>query len=191
MTQNLFIGTQVRLSAPEPERDAPIMARWSRDPEFVRLLSSGIARPWTVGAVKKELEASLGGDEPKPGHFPFLIWTLPAADQPARMVGMVDLTLDHWSHRDAWIGIGIGERADWGQGYGSDAMRLILRYGFAELNLHRLSLTVFEYNARAIHTYRKLGFVEEGRQRQRLLRDGQRWDMLVMGLLRTEWRSSH
>src|SRR3712207_3466272 len=140
MTRNLFIGTKVRLSAPEPERDAPIMARWSRDPEFVRLLSSGIARPWTVGAIKKELEESLGGDEPKPGLFPFLIWTLPAEEQPARLVGLVDLSLDHWSHRDAWLGIGIGERADWSKGYGSDAMRLILRYGFAELNLHRISL---------------------------------------------------
>jgi RimJ/RimL family protein N-acetyltransferase len=61
-------------------------------------------------------------------------------------------------------------------------MRLVLRYAFDELNLHRVSLTVFEYNERALRTYRKLGFVEEGRQRARLLRFGKRWDMVVMGI---------
>ena len=113
---------------------------------------------------------------------------LNAEDQPGRLIGMVDLFIDHWSHRDAWIGIGIGARADWGQGYGSDAMRLILRYAFAELNLDRVTLSVFEYNERAIHTYRKLGFREEGRQRQRLNRYGRWWDMLIMGLPREAWQ---
>lgn len=189
MTPNLFLGQKVRLAAPDPEKDAGPMAVWSRDAEFLRLLSTGIARPWTSGAVKKELEESLGGDEPKSRVFPFLIRTLEAEGQPGRLVGLVDLELEHWPHRDAYIGLGIGERADWGKGYGSDAMRLILRYAFDELNLYRVTLSVFEYNARAIHLYRKLGFKEEGRQRERLRRDGRRWDMLVMGLLRTEWES--
>ena len=186
MSKNSFLGQRVRLSAPDPELHAPVIAGWSRDPEFVTLLSSGIARPWTVGAIKKELEDSLGGDEPKPNHFPFVIHTLPTDDQPARLVGIVDLSVDHWSHRDAWLGIGIGERADWGQGYGSEAMRLVLRYAFDELNLHRVSLTVFAYNERALRTYRRLGFVEEGRQRERLLRFGRRWDMVFMGIFNGE-----
>ena len=187
MSANYFLGQLVRLSAPDAEKDAPAIAHWSREAEFVELLSSGIARPWSVAAIKKEIGESLGGDEPKPGAFPFHIHTLAAEGQPARLVGIVDLVLEQWPHRDAWIGIGIGERADWGQGYGSDAMRLILRYAFDELNLHRVTLSVFEYNERAIHTYRKLGFVEEGRHRQRLRRFGRLWDMLIMGLLSTEW----
>ena len=188
MTTNLFLGSRVRLSAVDPEKDAPAIAAWSRDPEYVQLLSSGIARPLTVAAVKKEMEESLGGDEPKPGAFPFLIRALDAEGQPGRLIGTVDLSIDHWSHRDAWMGISIGARADWGQGYGSDAMRLILRYAFDELNLYRVTLSVFEYNACAIHTYRKLGFREEGRQRQRLNRYGRWWDMLIMGLRRAEWQ---
>ncbi len=190
MPTNLFTGQTIRLTAADPEKDPPLVAAWSRDPEFVRLLSSGIARPWTAAAVKKEIEESLDEDgEPKPDVFAFLIRALEADGQPGRLIGLVDLIVDHWSHRNAWLGIGIGERADWGQGYGSDAMRLILRYAFDELNLHRVTLTVFEYNERAIHTYRKLGFQEEGRQRQRLQRDGRWWDMLFMGLLRKEWKS--
>ena len=200
MNQNFFIGQKVRLAAPDPDKDAALVARWSRDPEFVQLLSSGIARPLTAAAIKKEIEESVGGNtlhdaasagQPRPGAFPFHIRTLEAEGQPGRLVGFVDLSIDpwHWPHRDAWLGIAIGERADWGQGYGSDAMRLILRYAFDELNLYRVSLTVFEYNERAIHTYRKLGFRDEGRQRQRLQRYGRWWDMLFMGLLRDEWKS--
>lgn len=188
MSTNLFIGQKLRLTAPDVDKDPALIAAWSRDPEFVQMLSSGIARPWTTAAVKKELNESLGEDEPKPKLFSFLLRTLEAEGQPGRLIGLVDLSIEHWPHRDAWLGLGIGDRADWGQGYGSDAMRLILRYAFDELNLRRVTLTVFEYNERAIATYRKLGFQEEGRQRERLNRYGRRWDMLFMGMLRAERR---
>jgi len=56
-----------------------------------------------------------------------------------------------------------------------------------ELNLHRVSLDVFEYNPRAIRSYEKVGFKHEGRVRQALNRDGRRWDILYMGILREEW----
>ncbi len=190
MNPNLFLGPRVRLTAPDPEKDGALMAVWARDAEFLRLLSTSIARPWTPSAVKKELEENLGEDEPKPGLFPFLIRTVETEGQPSRLVGLVDLVVNAWPHRDAFLGIGIGERADWGQGYGGEAMRLILRYAFDELNLRRVTLTVFEYNERAIHLYHKLGFKDEGRQRQRLRRDGRLWDVLFMGLLREEWKNS-
>jgi len=67
-------------------------------------------------------------------------------------------------------------------------MRILLRYAFEELNLHRLSLSVFEYNSRAIRSYEKAGFVIEGRARQFLNRDGLRYDMIFMGILRDEWK---
>ena len=191
MSTNLFIGQKIRLSAPDIDKDPALIAAWSRDPDFVQMLSSGIARPWTTVAAKKEMAENLGENEPKPNLFSFLLRTLEPAGQASRLIGLADLSLEHWSQRDAFIGIGLGERADWGQGYGTDAMRLILRYAFDELNLRRITLTVFEYNERAQRTYRKLGFQEEGRLRQRLNRYGRRWDMLFMGLLREEWKSSH
>jgi len=69
-------------------------------------------------------------------------------------------------------------------------MRVMLRYAFAELNLHRVSLNVFEYNPRAIRSYEICGFVREGRCRQALHRDGRRWDLIYMGIMREEWRES-
>ena len=66
-------------------------------------------------------------------------------------------------------------------------MKVVLRYAFTELNLQRLTLTVFEYNPRAVRAYEKTGFRHEGRLRQFLNREGRRWDMLFMGILRHEW----
>jgi RimJ/RimL family protein N-acetyltransferase len=66
-------------------------------------------------------------------------------------------------------------------------MRLIVRYGFEALHLRRISLDVFDYNPRAFHSYLKAGFKEEGRLRGYVHRDGQRWDMIYMGILREEW----
>ena len=95
--------------------------------------------------------------------------------------------MNNWTPRDAFVGIGIGNRNDWSKGYGSDAMKIILRFAFTELNLRRVTLNVFEYNPRAIRSYEKTGFRHEGRMRNALLRNGKRWDMFYMGILREEW----
>ena len=84
-------------------------------------------------------------------------------------------------------GIGIGERSDWGKGYGTDAMRLILRYAFIELNLYRVSLDALGSNARAIRSYEKCGFVREGELRDAARYDGQYVGEVYMGILRDEW----
>jgi RimJ/RimL family protein N-acetyltransferase len=104
-----------------------------------------------------------------------------------RLIGFVGLFEIQWHHGDCWVGIGIGEKEDWGRGYGTEAMCLILRFAFEELNLHRVTLGVFGYNPRAIRSYEKAGYQLEGTERQVLHRDGQRADMYIMGILREEW----
>lgn len=180
MNTSLFHGERVWLSALDPDQGAEAFRRWSGDSELGRLLSASGWRPTALQAAKEDL-----GQPVKPSWFPFLIRA--CADD--RLLGMVDLDVDGWPHGNAWIGIGLGERAAWGQGYGTDAMRLIVRYGFEELDLHRISLTVFDYNPRARRVYEKLGFEVEGRLRQALHKDGQRADILVMGLLRAAWEA--
>jgi RimJ/RimL family protein N-acetyltransferase len=83
--------------------------------------------------------------------------------------------------------MGFGDRQNWGKGYGTEAMRLALNFAFNELNLHRVQLSVFDYNERAIALYEKMGFVREGVYREYLQRDGKRYDMYLYGLLRREW----
>ncbi|MEL7657044.1 MAG: GNAT family protein, partial [Bacillota bacterium] len=71
-----------------------------------------------------------------------------------------------------------------------EALRLLLRYAFDELNLYRVQLTVFSYNPGAIRLYEKLGFVREGVFREAVHRDGARHDMILYGLLRREWEAN-
>ena len=89
--------------------------------------------------------------------------------------------------RDAFVGLGIGETEYWSKGYGTDVMNVLLRFAFTEINLKRVTLTVFEYNPRAVRSYEKAGFRHEGRLRDLLYREGRRWDNLFMGILREEW----
>jgi RimJ/RimL family protein N-acetyltransferase len=85
--------------------------------------------------------------------------------------------------------ITIGEREAWGKGYGSEATSLMVDHAFGRLGLHRVALTVFEFNPRAIRAYEKVGFVEEGRARDAILRDGRYWSEIHMSILAGEWEA--
>ena len=74
-------------------------------------------------------------------------------------------------------------------GYGTEALQMLMRYAFSELNLFRLAALVPEYNQAAIHLFQKAGFIEEVRRREALNRDGRRWDLIHLGLLREEWEA--
>lgn len=89
--------------------------------------------------------------------------------------------------RHAEVGIALLAEAR-GQGYGTAALRLIVEFGFTRLNLRRLHLTVLASNAGAIASYRKVGFVEEGRHREHAWVRDHYEDEVAMGLLRSQWR---
>jgi len=89
--------------------------------------------------------------------------------------------------RSAEVGITIGNKSYWNQGYGRETMRLLLRHGFDTLNLNRIFLQVYQDHDRAIRVYEKVGFVHEGRLRQARYRDGQYIDLLLMSVLKSEW----
>lgn len=181
MNADLLRGKLVRLGMDNPEELAKDFARWRLDTEYMRLLDSIPVTLFSPKAFQKDFEANL---EKKPfDDFLLIIHTL--ADD--RRIGFLWLGGFDWSHGNGWVGIGLGEREFWGKGYGTDAMRLGLRYAFTELNLHRVSLNVFSYNPRAIRSYEKVGFRQEGYSRQSILRDGQRMNDMWMGILREEW----
>lgn len=104
------------------------------------------------------------------------------------LIGILELDEILWSHRVCGISILIGDRENWGRGYGFEAALLGLAFAFDELNLHRVTATIFSYNKRSIALFEKLGFEREGVFREFLERDGRRHDMLLYGLLQHEWR---
>ena len=106
-----------------------------------------------------------------------------------RCVGQVGLyKIDH-RVRNAEFGIIIGDRTLWGKGLGHAFTKFALNYGFQELNLNRIYLTVLETNMKAIKLYRSFGFREEGRLRQAQYRRGMYVDVIIMGLLRLEYEA--
>ncbi len=177
MNNNLFVGELVRLAAPNPDADAEAGARWSLDTEFHRLGDDGLAYPKSATQVRERMERD------KDGSFDFAI----RLRQDDRLIGGIGVWIASWAHGEGWVGIGIGERDCWGKGYGTEAMRLILRFAFDELNLQRVSLGVYAHNPRAIRSYENAGFRREGLVRSDCHRDGQRWDTVFMGILRDEW----
>jgi RimJ/RimL family protein N-acetyltransferase len=102
-------------------------------------------------------------------------------------IGSVGFHYVNPENRKATLGIMIGDKRYWSKGYGTDVMLTLLRFGFDEMNLHRIDLGVDADNARAIACYRKCGFVEEGRLRQHLYKRGAHTDQIWMGLLREEF----
>ncbi|AWB45754.1 GNAT family N-acetyltransferase [Paenibacillus sp. CAA11] len=114
-----------------------------------------------------------------------LLWIVDKrTDEPVGDIQLMDV--DH-SNRSAGIRIAITTEHQ-GQGYGSEAMDILLDYAFGVLNLHRIELNVFDYNERARHVYKKLGFVEEGIQREALYYNHQYYDSVIMSILEDEYR---
>jgi len=95
---------------------------------------------------------------------------------------------------EGWPGCELGwvlDRAAWGQGYASEAMRLLFRFAFRELDYAKINLSVMADNTRAVALYERLGFQHEGRRRAQYYGAGRRWDELFMGLTRAEYEAQH
>ena len=181
--KDLLVGEKVRLVELDPERIGELWAKWRLDTEYIRMLDSDPAHIYSAKTSKEWMEKHL--DDLL--EFEFGIQSL----EDGKLIGSTGLEGNIRTHGEAFVGIGIGEPAFRGKGYGTDAMRVILRFGFLELGLHRVSLNVFEYNQRAIRSYQKAGFSIEGVSKKALLRDGKRWDLVWMGILKEEWKGQN
>lgn len=179
---NLFIGARVRLTAVEP-RDISTITRWYADGRFMRLFDADAAMPKT----EREVTEYVTEQQKSKSAFAFAIRPLAGDD----LLGYIELDGILWPQGTGWLSIAIGDEAKRGQGYGAEALRLLLDFAFGELNLRRVQLTVFSYNTTAIALYEKLGFLREGVFREFVYRDGQVYDMLLYGLLRREWEAQH
>jgi len=106
-----------------------------------------------------------------------------------RLIGTCAFSQLDGENGSAMYHITIGEKDTWGRGYGTEATQLMLDHAFTTLGLHRIALSVFEFNERAIRAYATCGFLTEGRAREAVWRDGRWWDELSMSVLAPEWRA--
>ena len=175
-------GKLVRLRAYE-KSDLEAVMKWVNDMEVTDLLGGGmLTYPVSSLAEEKFIEAAAGSSDKQKN---FVIETLTER----RYIGAISFNVIDWLNRSAGLGIVIGDKSLWGKGYGSDAMRVMMRLGFDKMNLHRLWLHVHDYNPRAIASYEKCGFKREGVLREEHFRRGKYCDTIVMGILAGEYRA--
>ncbi len=175
---------RVRLR-PHLASDAADHVRWRNDPEVAYWATAGDVRFWPVAAATVERWFTDKLPEMNPRYDGVLAVDL----LDGRHIGMVDYRdVDAVAH-SATVGITIGEKDLWGQGYGSEALRLLVGYLFDHLNLHRVQLDTWSGNERAMRSFARIGFREEGRLREAIWGPGRYFDSVVMGVLRAEWQS--
>ena len=157
-----------------------LYGEWYGDPEIWRL-TSWAASPPSPSAVERLFEDR----EHSPTDDSFAIH-LKDEEEP---IGVISLMNISEANASAELSVIVGHPEDRHRGYGAEAIATILRYGFEELGLNRIGLSVFEFNDDAISTYEKLGFRAEGRLRKALKRDDDFYDAILMGISRSEWET--
>ena len=183
---HLFEGQDIRFGPIDHEKDPEIESRWTHDSEFIRLMETNPARPMSAALVKKQYEKLEKQIEEEKNMYYFTI----RAKADDRLIGKAAIQSIEWTNGNGFIRLGIGAAEDRCKGYGTQALRMLLRFAFAELNLFRVTAIVPEYNAGAIALLKKSGFIQEVCRRKSLERDGRRWDLLIFGLLHDEWRQA-
>ena len=179
----LFEAQDIRLGPIDHEAHPEIESKWTHDAEFMRLMELKPVRPLSPAALKKEYESIEKKMEEEKNLFYFTV----RARADDRLIGKAAIEWVDWTNGNGWIRLGLGAAEDRRRGLGSQTLRLLLRFAFAELNLYRVSAMLPEYNEGGIRLFRKFGFVEEVRRRQAMERDGRVWDLLTFGQLRSEW----
>jgi diamine N-acetyltransferase len=176
----MIYGDGIRLRAIE-RTDIPKFLKWFNDPEVTKGLATifpmSEAREiqWFDEMLKRPIEVQPFGIEIE-------------VDGEWQLIGNTSFfDFDKFAHSSE-IGIVIGEKKNWGKGYGSKALRLVLKHGFDSMNLNRISLKVYALNDRAIRVYNKVGFTLEGTMRDAIFRDGKYFDVHMMSILRKEWK---
>jgi RimJ/RimL family protein N-acetyltransferase len=172
-------GARIVLRHHRPE-DLPHVRRWYRDPELARLTRYSL-QPMTDDEVDRFFHGRLLSSD----SVAYAI----DIRQSGRLIGLTTFSNLDPDNGSVLFHISLGEHDAWGHGYGTEATRLMLGLAFDSIGLHRVSLSVFSFNERAIRSYEKVGFRHEGRAREAILRDGQRIDELTMAILATDWRA--
>jgi RimJ/RimL family protein N-acetyltransferase len=175
----MLVGKLVTLRA-LTEADLPRLTQFKNDVEFELLGGGDPPRPRSLAREQQSFaEHAKNKDSPT---F--------AIEADGLFIG--DCGLFHVNRCDgtADVGVGIGDRAYWGRGYGREALTLLVDYGFRMQNLRKLCLQVHGSNERALRSYRAVGFVEEGRQREQTWSGGRYEDLVLMGLFRSDFQAA-
>jgi RimJ/RimL family protein N-acetyltransferase len=172
----MIAGEHVILRAFERD-DAERCYRWMNDPNIVRTLKSRypIAFQNEIEWLERAMKVSVSDSE---RHFAI------ERKEDRAHIGNASIHDIDWVSRTAAFGLFVGEPSAWNRGFGTDAIRTLVRFAFEEMNLRKLNIDVFDYNDRAKHVLEAQGFVQEGRLRQQFYREGAYHDIVILSTFR-------
>lgn len=173
-------GTLVNLRAQDMD-DLERNYRWINDREVMRFLTSRYQ--YSLMAEEAWMRDRTS-ERPSYDNAAFAIVT-----KDGRHIGNTGLHHGSPEDRSCDLGIMIGEKDCWGRGYGTDALRTLVRFAFDDMNMNRVELDVYAFNERAIRSYEKVGFVREVCKRQDIYRYGEYIDVITMSVVRSEWEA--
>ena len=176
----MYTGKLVRLREYRKE-DIPLVQRYRNDSETRSFLNIRVPYPYTLADEEKWFEKNSASND----IYSFAVETL----SEGTYIGGCGTISTDWKTRVVMVGIWIGDKAYWGKGYGTDAMEVLVRFCFEEMNVEKVKLGVYSFNDRARRCYEKCGFTVEGVLRREVYASGQYHDMIMMGILRDEWET--
>lgn len=168
--------------SPIQVEDASAWTAWMNDLEVSLPLGDEAYLPYSIEKMREEAESAIRRQD-------HVFSIVDCAND--RLIGRCLLFSIDAVNRSAMMGIVIGEKDCWNQGYGQDATRLLLDYAFNLLNLHSIMLGVFSFNQRAIQAYQKVGFKVIGRRREARIVAGKPYDVILMDILDDEFRAKY
>lgn len=180
----LIEAQDVHLGPIDHDTHPAVESRWTHDAEFMHLLELRPVGPLSPAMLQKQYAAIETEMFEQKDLFYFSI----LAREDDRLIGKAMLEYVDWATNNAYVRLGIGEAQSRRKGYGSQALSLLLSYAFCELKLYRVTAVIPAYNTGALRLFGKFGFVEETRRKEALYRDGEFWDVIGFGLLKTEWQ---
>ena len=186
ISTQLFQCEYIRLGAIDYEKDPAVESRWTHNSAYLHSLGPKLARPLSPAQVKKQYEAIEKEIDKSKNTFYFTI----RSQEDGSLLGFARLFWIEWTSATGGIQIAIGKPEDRDQPYALEALQLVLRFAFLELNLYRLSALAAEDDPAGISLLENAGFTEEVRRRKAIQRSGQTYDQLLMGLLAEEWIST-
>lgn len=172
-------GSKVTLR-PGDESDIYLLSKWYNDVELNKLAGWSDSKV-TVQKLRYNISRSFGYDP----------MNLMIDNEEGKPIGTIQLYDFNEQDKSCKLGIRIGDRNYWGKGYGEDAVNTLLEYAFMKIDIYRVTLRVYEYNERAVKCYLKCGFQYEGRLRHSAYIDGEFYDEIIMGILKSDFLKLH
>lgn len=168
----MYYGEKVCLRAYK-EEDIQVATSFINDKELKKFLVTNVPFPTSSWEEEEWVKSQRSN---KNGEYNFAIEDI----KTKKYIGGCGIQNVNWLARVATVGIMIGNKDYWGKGYGTDAMKVLMKFIFEDMNIRKIRLSTFSFNLRAQKSYEKCGFQVEGILKDEIFKEGKYYDEIIM-----------